>query len=54
MKVEINQDLCTNCGICGHVCPRHIPETIDKDNKKITMISSERIDLCMVCGHCVA
>jgi nitroreductase/NAD-dependent dihydropyrimidine dehydrogenase PreA subunit len=54
MIVRINQDLCEACGICGRVCPRHIPETIDNDNKKITMISSERIGLCMECGHCAA
>jgi nitroreductase/NAD-dependent dihydropyrimidine dehydrogenase PreA subunit len=54
MKVRINQDLCKACGICGHVCPRHIPVTIDNDNKKMTMISSERIGLCMECGHCAA
>ena len=54
MKVRINQELCNACGICGHVCPRHIPETINQENKKITMISSERIALCMECGHCVA
>jgi len=23
MMIEINQDLCTDCGICGDVCPRH-------------------------------
>lgn len=54
MIVSINQELCNNCGICGHVCPRHIPETIDKGDKQITMISPERISLCMECGHCTA
>ena len=52
--ISINQDLCKACGICGHVCPRHIPVTIEDDNKKITTISQERIDLCLQCGHCVA
>jgi ferredoxin len=50
MMIRINQELCTACGICGHVCPRHIPET----HTKITVISPERIDLCLQCGHCVA
>ncbi len=54
MIVRINQDLCKACGICGRVCPRHIPVTIEDENKKMTMISHERINLCMQCGHCVA
>jgi nitroreductase/NAD-dependent dihydropyrimidine dehydrogenase PreA subunit len=54
MIIKINQDLCKACGICGHVCPRHIPVTIENDSKKRTMISSERINLCMECGHCAA
>ena len=54
MVVTIDQDLCKACGICGEVCPRHIPETIVKQDEKVTIISPERIDLCMKCGHCVA
>ena len=52
--VRIDKEQCKTCGICGHVCPRHIPETISRDGEKITIISSERLDLCMKCGHCVA
>ena len=52
--VKINQELCKACGICGYVCPRHIPVTIESENKKMTTISMERIDLCLQCGHCVA
>ncbi|UCE39366.1 MAG: 4Fe-4S binding protein, partial [Thermoplasmata archaeon] len=54
MIVRINQDLCKACGICGYVCPRHIPVTTEDENKKMTTISMERIDLCLQCGHCVA
>jgi nitroreductase/NAD-dependent dihydropyrimidine dehydrogenase PreA subunit len=54
MIVSINQDLCKACGICGNVCPRHIPVTTENDNEKVTVISSERIQLCMECGHCIA
>jgi ferredoxin len=54
MKVTINQDLCKACGICSHVCPRHIPVTDENDGVKTTVISSERISLCMECGHCAA
>ena len=52
--IRINNDLCNACGICGDVCPRHIPETIVQDDEKITIISQERLKLCMKCGHCSA
>ena len=52
--IRINNDLCNACGICGDVCPRHIPETIVQDDEKITIISQERLNLCMKCGHCTA
>ena len=54
MMIRINNDLCNACGICGDVCPRHIPETIVQDDQKITIISQERLNLCMKCGHCTA
>jgi nitroreductase/Pyruvate/2-oxoacid:ferredoxin oxidoreductase delta subunit len=52
--LRINQELYTACGICGHTCPRHIPVTIENGDKKTTVISPQRIDLCMACGHCAA
>jgi ferredoxin len=54
MKIIIDKQLCHNCGICGDVCPRHIPETISTDGQKATRVSPERADLCMACGHCAA
>jgi nitroreductase/NAD-dependent dihydropyrimidine dehydrogenase PreA subunit len=54
MDLSINLDLCKACGICGEICPRHIPETIETKGEKVTTISPQRIDLCMACGHCVA
>ena len=54
MIVTVDQELCNNCGICGDVCPRHIPETVDEGGKKTTVISQERVGLCMECGHCSA
>ena len=54
MMISINEDLCTDCGICGDVCPRHIPVTSENGDQKTTTVSSERIGLCMKCGHCVA
>jgi nitroreductase/NAD-dependent dihydropyrimidine dehydrogenase PreA subunit len=52
--ISIDREKCKACGICGHVCPRHIPETIERGDEKQTVVSSERIDLCMECGHCEA
>ena len=52
--LTIEQEKCIACGICGHVCPRHIPETMDRNGGKVTAISSERRHLCMECGHCEA
>ena len=52
--VRIDNERCKGCGICGDVCPRHIPETVMQDGEKITIISPERLNLCMQCGHCMA
>ncbi len=52
--LRIDKKSCKACGICGHVCPRHIPEPTARDGEKITIISKERLNLCMKCGHCVA
>jgi len=52
--IHIDQERCKACGICGYICPRHITETIESDNSRVTIISSERLDLCMECGHCMA
>jgi nitroreductase/NAD-dependent dihydropyrimidine dehydrogenase PreA subunit len=52
--IDVNQDTCKACGICGHVCPRHVLETVNRDNRKVTLVSPERRELCMGCGHCVA
>ncbi len=52
--LRIDKEPCKACGICGYVCPRHIPETVSQDGEKITIISPERLNLCMKCGDCVA
>ena len=49
--LRIDKEPCKACGICGYVCPRHIPETISQDGEKITIISPERLNLCMKCGQ---
>ena len=52
--IRIDKEKCIGCGICGDVCPRHIPETVLKDGIKSTIISLERRNLCMACGQCTA
>lgn len=52
--INIDTTLCKACGICGNVCPRHIPETIKEKDQKTTRLSKSRADLCMECGHCEA
>jgi len=52
--IQIDKERCNDCGICGSICPRHIPETIKQGSEKVTVISEERIHLCMECGHCEA
>jgi nitroreductase/NAD-dependent dihydropyrimidine dehydrogenase PreA subunit len=52
--IIIDRERCKACGICGHTCPRHILVTIESDGVKTTVVSEERVDLCMECGHCEA
>jgi ferredoxin len=52
--VSINESLCTGCGLCGTVCPRHVPVTTGEKADKKTVISQERVDVCMRCGQCAA
>ena len=52
--IKIDDTACKACGICGHLCPRHIPETIETDGEKQTWIVAERLSLCLGCGQCAA
>ncbi len=52
--IRIDRETCKACGICGHVCPRHVTETIEREGERVTLVSPERLDLCMGCGQCAA
>jgi NAD-dependent dihydropyrimidine dehydrogenase PreA subunit/nitroreductase len=52
MKKEITLDstLCKKCKVCVDVCPNGIFQT---DNN-LTSVRSERVELCFLCGQCMA
>ncbi|MBW1804597.1 MAG: nitroreductase family protein [Deltaproteobacteria bacterium] len=52
--IRIDKEKCTVCGICGTICPRHIPETTGEKDEKTTRVSQAREGLCMMCGQCMA
>ncbi|RJR43237.1 MAG: 4Fe-4S dicluster domain-containing protein [Desulfobacteraceae bacterium] len=52
--IRIDKEKCRACGVCGRICPRYIPETIEHGDIRETVLSTERIGLCMECGHCEA
>ncbi len=52
--IHIDREKCKACGICAHVCPRHVTETIEGGGEKVVRVSPERVDLCMGCGQCAA
>lgn len=32
--IHIDSEKCKACGICAHVCPRHVTETIEREGEK--------------------
>jgi nitroreductase/NAD-dependent dihydropyrimidine dehydrogenase PreA subunit len=52
--ISIDPERCEGCGICGEVCPRHVPEIVKQSGKKIAVVVEERAGVCMNCGHCAA
>jgi nitroreductase/NAD-dependent dihydropyrimidine dehydrogenase PreA subunit len=52
MKTEITIDntLCKKCKVCVEICPNGIFRT----NNNLTSVKSERIELCFMCGQCMA
>ena len=52
--IEFNSATCNSCGNCAVICPRFVFEHIERDGKPRTELASERIDVCIACGHCMA
>lgn len=46
----INQDKCTQCGVCVDECPEEAIEVIKKGKKEIHVINQDK---CTQCGVCV-
>jgi len=44
--LNLNKDICTNCGMCINVCPQ---EVFEFNNSRLVIIDKDR---CMECGAC--
>ncbi len=49
-EIAIDDTLCKKCKVCSEVCPNGIFQS--KNNH--TSVKSERIELCFLCGQCMA
>ncbi len=50
VKVQINRDECTACGLCAEVCPQEY----FRQPMESTFPEVVKEEGCIVCGHCVA
>ncbi|MCK5800582.1 MAG: nitroreductase family protein, partial [Deltaproteobacteria bacterium] len=48
-QIRVDPESCKRCGFCASVCPSHVFRW-----EKGEVPSIEGVDLCCVCGHCVA
>ena len=47
VRISINQNLCTGCGLCGEVCPFGLPQPIENGKYEISDVNS-----CTECSAC--
>ena len=47
IRILINQEICTGCGLCGEVCPFGLPQPIENGKYKISDVI-----LCTECSAC--
>ena len=48
--ILVDQDLCTQCGICSFVCPMTIVDAADENT--LPRVAEEKSAMCIRCGHC--
>ncbi len=51
MHHSIDQNLCSQCGLCIAICPEGL---LAKNVKGKSYFLEDRVDLCVMCGHCMA
>lgn len=49
--IKVDEEKCTDCGICYDVCPSYVFSHTEEEVKKIAVRYS---DLCSSCGHCIS
>jgi len=49
-EIKIDNTLCKKCKVCVEICPNGI----FKMNNNLTSVKPERIELCFLCGQCMA
>ena len=50
-EIEVNEDLCSGCGVCVAVCAYDASKVVKSDNKRVAVIDTLR---CKRCGLCVS
>lgn len=50
--IQVNQDLCTRCGICSTVCAMGVISPASEDT--LPKIREANAAICIGCGHCEA
>ncbi|MDD4136633.1 MAG: nitroreductase family protein [Methanoregula sp.] len=48
--ILVDQDLCTRCGICSHVCTMGLIDPADENT--LPKVQDAKAGMCIYCGHC--